>query len=196
MQEESMWFDEEALKKAGTDLDGGAGNLKLRAGSDAANAVRLPLRIDDPMMVRSADNPTQMAKSKIVGAIHGDFIMITDPTVKVNDRLSVIIDGNLLCAYFHDGILYNFHSRFRRDLIHGTICIEYPKEIEARQVRKHRRIKVNIETKFAAFGYPNWLSADMADISKGGCRLILKSKIIMKKGMRLKKRLAEIEFRK
>jgi c-di-GMP-binding flagellar brake protein YcgR len=51
-------------------------------------------------------------------------------------------------------------------------------------VRKHRRIKVNIEVKYAIIGAPNWSTADMLDISLGGCRVVMKSKVSMIKGMK------------
>jgi c-di-GMP-binding flagellar brake protein YcgR len=177
-----MWFDEEALKRVGAELDGEASDRKPRTEKDAAKAVRLPLRIDDTIIVRSIEHPAHMARSRILGAMHGEFILITEPTVKVNDRLWAIFDGGYLCAYFKDGILYNFQSRYRRDLINGTVCIEYPKEIEFRRIRRHRRIKVNIETRCTLLNSGEQFPADMADISFAGCRLVFSEGVRMAVG--------------
>ncbi len=147
--------------------------------------TRIPLRIDDEIIVRSLAISAHRAKSRIVGADHGKLILIKEPVVVVNDRFLAIFDHDFECAYFNEGYRYNFVSRYRSHVVDDIVCIEYPKEAEVHQIRKHRRIKVNIEAKFTVSGYPSWLSADMADISKGGCRLILKSKVNMKMGLRV-----------
>ncbi len=147
--------------------------------------TRIPLRIDDEIIVRSLAVSAHRAKSRILGADHGNLILIKEPVVVINDRLLPIFDHDFECAYFNEENRYNFTSRCRCHVSDDIVCIEYPKEAEVHRIRKYRRIKVNIETKLAVFGSPNWLSADMADVSQGGCRLILQSKTIMKKGMRV-----------
>ena len=180
-----MRFDEDPFKIAGTELDGETVKRGLLTAKEVTKAIRVPLRIDDAIMVRSIGNPAQMAKCRIIGAMHGEFILITEPTIKVNHRLSAILEGDFLCAYFSDGILYNFHSSYRRDLISGTICIEYPKEIEVRRIRRHRRIKVNIETKCSLLNSDEQFSADMVDISSSGCRLVLDERVEIATGLNI-----------
>jgi c-di-GMP-binding flagellar brake protein YcgR len=168
---------------AGNQLDGG---VKNRGPAVSAREVtRIPFRIDDEIMVSSLAIAAHRTKSRIVGAVHGDFILIQEPIVVINERLSAIFDHVFECSYFTEGYRYNFLSRYRSHVLSDIICIEYPKEVDVHQIRKHRRIKVNIETKYAVFGTPNWFSAHMVDISHSGCRLVLKSKVAIKKGMRV-----------
>ena len=138
-----------------------------------SQGVRIPLKIDDSIIVRSLHRLTRMAKSRIIGAMHGEYILITEPSVPISERYWAVLDESFLCSYFNEGLLYNFTSRYRRELMENLVCIEYPKEVEVRKIRKHRRIRVNIETKLVAEGNALPLLADMTDISPGGCRLVV-----------------------
>jgi c-di-GMP-binding flagellar brake protein YcgR len=160
-------------------------NQNPDADADKPKSIRIPFKIDDGIIVRSLTNSSYIAKSRIVGAMHGDCILVTEPTVQINERISAVLDEAFLCAYFNDGILYSFHSRYRKHLINDIVCIEYPKEAEARQVRKHRRIKVNIETEYSISGTLGAFVADMVDISRGGCRLMTGQRVPISKGTSL-----------
>jgi c-di-GMP-binding flagellar brake protein YcgR len=155
--------------------------------SDAGKAMvtRIPLKTEGEILVRSLTMTAHRAKSRIVGFIHDDFILIKEPVININDRFLAVFDDVFECCYFNEGYQYTFISRYRCHALREIVCIEYPRDVNIYQVRKHRRIKVNIGTKFAILGVPHWLSGDMADISKGGCRLIVKSKVRVTKGMRI-----------
>jgi c-di-GMP-binding flagellar brake protein YcgR len=177
-----MRLDDGPDKIADNRLDGGVGTRNHAV--DAGEVTKIPFKIDDEIMVRSLAIAAHRTKSRIVGAIHGDFILIQEPMVVINHRFLAIFDDVFECSYFADGYRYNFLSRYRSHVLSDIVCIEYPEEVDVNQIRKHRRIKVNIETKYAALGTPKWFSADMVDISKGGCRLVMKPKEAMAKGMR------------
>ena len=168
---------------AGNQFEGGPENRASDV--DGGKLTKIPLKIEDEIVVRSLAIAAHSAKSRIIGAAHGDFILIKEPVVVVNDRLSAIFDDVFECSYFNEGYRYTFLSRYRSHVLKDIVCIEYPKEVDIHQTRKHRRIKVNIETRFAILGVFNWLSGDMADISKNGCRLILRSKVTITKGMKV-----------
>ena len=168
---------------AGNQLDGGV--TKRDPAVSAREVTRIPFKIDDEIMVSSLTIAAHRTRSRIVGAVHGDFILIQEPIVVINERLLAVFDHVFRCYYFSEGYRYNFLSRYRSHVLRNIICIEYPKEVDVHQIRKHRRINVNIETKYAVFGAPNWFSADMVDISHGGCRLVLKSKVAITEGMRV-----------
>jgi c-di-GMP-binding flagellar brake protein YcgR len=168
---------------AGNQLDGGVKNRDPAV--SAREVTRIPFKIDDEIMISSLSIAAHRTKSKIVGAVHGDFILIQEPVVVINKRLLAIFDHVFECSYFIEGYRYKFLSRYRSHVFSDIICIEYPKEVNVHQIRKHRRIKVNIETKYAIFGTPNWFSADMVDISHEGCCLVLKSKVAITKIMRV-----------
>ena len=42
--------------------------------------IRIPFRIDDAIMVRSLTNAAHMAQTRIIGAMHGKYILIIEPT--------------------------------------------------------------------------------------------------------------------
>ena len=178
-----MRFDDGLENMSGKQLDGGV--EKMASDVNSHEVTRIPLRIDDEIMVRSLDTVAHRAKSRIIGAVHGDFILIQEPVVVINERFLATFDHAFECSYFTAGYRYNFLSRYRSHALGDIVCIEYPKKVDVRQIRKHRRINVNIGTKFAVLGAPKWFSGDMADISEGGCRLILKSKVTVTKGMRV-----------
>jgi len=137
-------------------------------------AIIVPFRIDDGLVVQSADNKTLIAKSRIIGALRGEFIMITEPTVQISDRISTVIHENIKCFYLNKSGLYSFRSTYRRELINNVICIEYPKKVDVRERRRDRRIKVNVEASFFLSDYEDLFYGVMTDISTGGCRLTLK----------------------
>ncbi|MHC1728101.1 MAG: PilZ domain-containing protein [Syntrophobacteraceae bacterium] len=145
---------------------------------------RIPLQIEDEIIVRSLANAAHKTRSKIIGAVHGKFILIEEPVVMINDRLSASMEEEgFLCSYFTEGTLYNFKSKYRGHLSDDIASIDYPREIEVRQVRKYRRIRVNIETEFQLEGTSDSFLGDMHDISQGGCRLSVHSLLPATKGM-------------
>lgn len=143
---------------------------------------RIPLKIDDELIVRSLTNTAHRTKAKIIGALHGEFILITEPVVAINERISARLEDRFICSYFVDGYLYSFYSQYRRHLIDDVVCIEYPSEIEVKQVRKHRRIKVNIETELTISGLSDTYTGDMLDISRGGSCVVLHTLVPLTKG--------------
>jgi c-di-GMP-binding flagellar brake protein YcgR len=150
----------------------------------AFEVTRIPFKIEDEIMIRSQTMPAHRAKTTIVGAVHGDFILIREPLVVVNNRLLAIFDGGIEASYFTEGYRYNFFTRYRGHTLNDIVCISYPQKALVKQIRKHRRIRVNIEMKYAMIGTANWLSGDILDISQGGCRVVTKSKGAVTKGMK------------
>jgi hypothetical protein len=164
-----MRFDELPEKMVHNQVEGEAG--KLDPGDDTDVPIRVPLKIDEGIVVRSLTNTSHIAKARIIGAKAGEYILITEPTVRINERVAAVLDEGFLCSYFCDGNLYVFHSRCRRYLTDDVMCIEYPREVEVRQIRKDRRIRVNIETKLVVSDTADSFLVDLTDISRGGCRV-------------------------
>ncbi len=163
--------------QCGTSLSG--------ADPEESGSVRIPFRIDDGIAVRPAAGSVRVAACRVVGAVHGQFILITEPAVKISEKVSIVLDETFLCSYFCNGYLYTFHSRYRNCVMNDIVCIEYPREVEVRQIRKDRRVKVNIETKVSARDSGDSFLADMTDISRGGCRLVFNQQIGLAKGVKL-----------
>ena len=178
-----MRFDELPEMLADNRAEGEYGRRDL--GDDTDAPIRIPLKIDEGIVVHSITNTSHIAKARIIGAKAGDYVLITEPTVRINERVAAVLDKDFLCSYFCDGNLYIFHSRCRRYLTDDVMCIEYPREVEVRQIRKHRRIRVNIETQCTLDGTVDVFLAEMADISQGGCRLVLNERVRFVKGINL-----------
>jgi len=179
-----MRFDELPEMLADNRAEGEYGRRDL--GDDTDAPIRIPLKIDEGIVVHSITNTSHIAKARIIGAKAGDYVLITEPTVRINERVAAVLDKDFLCSYFCDGNLYIFHSRCRRYLTDDVMCIEYPREVEVRQIRKDRRIRVNIETKLVVSDTGESFLADLTDISRGGCRVnINQRRLPMMKGTNL-----------
>ena len=162
-----MRFRELLETTAGNQVEGEAG--KQDPGGDSYVPIRIPLKIGEGIVLRSLTNLAHVAKARIIGAKVGEYILITEPTVRINERLAAVLDEGFSCSYFCDGNLYIFNSRCRRYLADEIMCIEYPREVEVRQIRKDRRIRVNIETKLVVSDTIAPFLGDLTDISRGGC---------------------------
>ncbi|MCE5334681.1 MAG: PilZ domain-containing protein [Desulfobacteraceae bacterium] len=147
-----------------------------------ATVDRLPLEIGDEMVIRSQTTPALRTKTTVLGALHGEYIIIKEPVVPINKRISSCIEGAFTCYYFKNEYLYTFLGECRKTLIDDIICIYYPKLIEVKQVRKHRRIRVNIEVEFFLEDASESILGDMLDISQGGCRVVLNTLAPLRKG--------------
>ncbi|MGA2025510.1 MAG: PilZ domain-containing protein [Syntrophobacteraceae bacterium] len=180
-----MQFDGAAKKLEGNHLEREAKGRDPLVNANVPKPIRIPFRIDDAIMVCSLANTSQMARTRIIGAVHGKYILITEPTAKINDRIWAVLDREFLCSYFNNGFLHIFHSKYRRHLTEDVVCIDYPIKVQVRQIRKYRRIKVNIGTECTVCGTVDVLSAEMVDISQDGCRLILNQSDRITKGTNL-----------
>jgi c-di-GMP-binding flagellar brake protein YcgR len=142
----------------------------------------LPLEIDSDLIIRSLVNIAHKISTRVIGAVHGEYILIKEPVLPINERLSAVFEGEFTCSYFNSGYLYTFQSKHRHTLVDDLISIEYPYVAEIRQIRKHRRIKVNIETELTSPEMMSPLNGDMVDISAGGCCLLFPSSVRLTKG--------------
>jgi c-di-GMP-binding flagellar brake protein YcgR len=142
----------------------------------------LPLEIDGDLVIRSLENIAHRISTKIIGAVHGDYILIKEPVMPINERLSAVFEGDFMCMYFNSGYLYSFQSKHRHTLIGDLISIDYPYITEIKQIRKYRRIKVNIEIELTSPELVSPISGDMVDISEGGCCLLLPTSARLTKG--------------
>ncbi len=158
---------------------------------------KLPLIIESELFVRSVEQKTLQAKSRILGARHGDFILIEQPICEMNERLRVPMEGDILCSFFYEGEIFRFMSRIRKEIAPGLSIIDYPTRIQKEAVRRHHRIQVHIEVRFRLENTTIDTSTirkradlDMEgtifDISKGGCFLVVPSMLHVTKNMACK----------
>lgn len=134
-------------------------------------------------MVRSVEDRRLQAKTRILGARRGDFILIEQPVCRINERMTTAVEGNIICSFFYDGDVFRFASRTRKDLGDGLVLIEYPERFQVENIRKCARIQVNIEAvviigKFVPEGSAptrghTTIKGTVVDISEGGCLLVI-----------------------
>jgi hypothetical protein len=163
----------------------GSSNVGQSGGRVKHNAEflqKIPFQFGASLMLQSLTNLAHKAKAKVLGIIPDDFIIIEKPVFAVNERLSAAISGDFNCTYFYEGCVYKFRSRFREVPIDNIVCIDFPVEFDAQQLRKYPRIKVNLEAEIAIGKTGQLLTGEIADISEGGCRLEFPSLIPVVKG--------------
>jgi c-di-GMP-binding flagellar brake protein YcgR len=134
---------------------------------------KLPLYIERQLTIRSMSEKNLKANVRVLGARHGEIIIIDDPFCHLNERLSVPIEGDIMCQLFHEGDMYRFQSRVLRGLGEGITIIAYPERVVAEAIRRHHRIQVNIETRFRLEDTKEAYRVTMLDISEGGCFIVV-----------------------
>ena len=143
---------------------------------------KLPLEIGSAIYIQSMENKSVKARSTVIGARHGDFIIIEDPVVHFSDRLFSKLSGHIFCNYLYEGDLYEFTSTIRYYGKENFAVIEYPPEFRVSQLRKHHRIHVNIETILRIPKERDSYKGILTDISSGGCQLSVSTILFLAKG--------------
>ncbi len=149
---------------------------------DATSSKKLPLQINSQIMLYDVSNTAHRARTRIIGAVEHDCIMIERPEFSISDRLSAVVDSDYTCSYLHEGYLYRFRTKQKKELSKKIVCIEYPDKFETIQLRKHRRIKVSVEAKFEIASMDQPVRGSVKDISEGGCMLVLPAIVHIPKG--------------
>jgi len=144
---------------------------------------KVPFQLGAEILLRSSSNPSHKTKSRIVGVLEREFIMIEDPVFSISDNITAIVEGDFLVAYLYDGYLFTFKSRFNKKLIRNIICIDYPDNFEVEQLRNEQRVRVNLEAALCISDLR--LSGHVKDISETGCSFELPKIISLFKGLGL-----------
>lgn len=130
---------------------------------------KIPFEFGAVLTLQSMTNLAHKAKPKVLGIIPNHLIIIEDPVFAVNDRLSAAVTGDFLCIYFYEGWVYKFRSRFREIPVKNVACIDFPVKFDVQQLRKHHRIKVNLEAEILLEKAGQLFKGDIIDVSEGGC---------------------------
>lgn len=146
---------------------------------------KLPLEIGQELILKPLNqNVPHRTKTQVIGAKHGEFIIIEKPIIKVTDRL-VFASEAFICWTLQEGNIYRFESIIKKYLEEDLCLLEYPSSFQVESLRKNIRIKVNLETQFKV-GFKNAIfKGTILDISEGGCRLEADSIIIVGKNERI-----------
>ena len=142
---------------------------------------KIPFQLGSDILLRSTLNPSHKAKSKVIGVLEKELIMIEDPVFAISDYISAVVEDDFLVAYLHDGYLFTFKSRFHKKLIRNIICIEYPENFQVEQLRKETRVKVNLEATLAISDMN--ISGHVKDLSDDGCSFEIPKILSLFKGI-------------
>ena len=142
---------------------------------------KIPFQLGAELLLRSSSNRSHKTKSKIIGVLEKEFIMIENPIFSISDNITAIVEDNLMVAYLYDGYLFTFTSKFNRELINNIICIDYPLTFEVEKLRDSPRIKVSLE---AAVNISDIkMPGIVKDVSGSGCSLQIPKIISLFKGL-------------
>lgn len=145
---------------------------------------KIPFQLGAQLMLRSYSDRSRRTKSKIIGVLEKEFILIEKPVFAISDHIIAIVeDKELMVAYVYDGHIFTFKSQLNRELIKNIICIDYPETFEVEQLREAPRVKVNLEAEFTISDLK--LSGTVRDISETGCLLEIPKIISLFKGIEL-----------
>lgn len=144
---------------------------------------KIPFALGAHLRIRSIEDPTVKAQTTVVGVLPNIAVLVEDPVFTKEDRIAGRVGGDIVCAYFQDGCLFKFKSRFGLVLVDDFVCIDYPKSFEAQQLRAHPRIRVNLEVVSVIGKEGKLINGDIKDISEGGCLLHLPGVIPLTTGI-------------
>lgn len=134
---------------------------------------KLPLVLGQEMAIRSLDREYFQLNAKVVGARTGEFILLDNLILEMNDRLFVRLQGSIKCSYILQGKAYVFQSEVLDSISYDLSLIRYPGFFETNSLRKHTRVKINLETVLSLEGVDNPAAGSIIDLSNGGCRLLV-----------------------
>jgi hypothetical protein len=143
---------------------------------------KIPFQLGSEIILRSPANPSHKAKTKVIGVLEKEFIMIEDPVFAISEHISAVVEDGFLVAYLHDGYLFTFKSRFHKKLIRNIICIDYPENFQVEQLRKETRVRVNLEATLVLSEMN--ISGYVKDLSEDGCSFELPKILSVFKGIK------------
>ena len=135
----------------------------------------MPIPVDTELHLRSRDKEVPTVTVKILGARHGEFIIIDKPVHRISDRFSVEVEGDVMCWFSHEGVMYGFQSRIIEKLERHITLVDYPMLVQTRKIRKHHRIELAVPASLSVEGVKKAVKVSLEDISEGGCNLAVPS---------------------
>ena len=135
----------------------------------------IPFEIGADIFISSLKQRQVSARSRIVGARIGEFILVDTPVSKLNDRFHSEMGQDVYCGYIRDGESYHFATRIIKDLGEGITMMDYPVQFNHAILRKHPRIKGKLRTRFIVKTRSQSEDREgyIVDISEGGCRVFI-----------------------
>jgi c-di-GMP-binding flagellar brake protein YcgR len=161
-----------------------AENKNENTASGVVLCESVPFILGTPLKIRSMADPTLKTVALLVGVIPKLAILVENPIFSSEtEKITGRVGGDILCVYMHEGAVYRFKTRFGQNLIHNVVCIDYPPKIEMQNLRRHRRVRVELEAVGAIGEDGRLINGIITDISEGGCCLDLPGLILVERGM-------------
>ena len=144
---------------------------------------KIPFQLGAEISIRSTTDPRHKTKSRIIGVLEKEFIMIEDPVFAISDNITAIVEGDFLVTYVYNEYSFKFESRFYRKLIRNIICIDYPDNFQVEQLTTEAKVKVNLEAALMVSDLE--LSGHVKEVSETSCLFELPKIISLFKGLGL-----------
>jgi hypothetical protein len=142
---------------------------------------KIPFQLGAEIVLRSPSSRSHRAKTKIVGVLEKEFILIETPVFSISDNITAIVEDDLVVTYLYEGYLFTFDSRINRELIKNIVCIDYPVTFQVEKLRDAPRIKVSLEAAVSVSDIK--LPGIVKDLSDTGCLLEIPKIISLFKGL-------------
>jgi len=146
------------------------------AGDQVDTGKRISIELGTQLEIEIEGVPTRI-KSSLVGIEPDEYLIIKAPEAALPDSIkNKLFRGNqIVVRYLCKGTLFGFRSQ----LVQVTstpirlLFVEYPKTIEAYDLRSHERVDCFLPAKIEIKDEEK--NGAILDISEGGCRCVIKS---------------------
>ncbi len=130
------------------------------------------MKVGTTLNIRIAGSQRRLT-SEVIGVVEGKYLIIRMPPLQsMGDVTRVLYNRKtIIIRYLHKGAVYGFKSRISHfiNAPGKLIFIDYPKKIENRNLRAHKRIDCYLPANVKVAD--NTIGVTIADISRGGCKV-------------------------
>ena len=145
-------------------------------------------RVGTPLQLSAqVKNNTVKQDSVLLGFRLGRFLLVELPTV--DGRAMVIASGSeVRVRYLIDGRLLGFACEVLKVQFNPEklVFLKYPRKVDQLALRRHERVRVNIQCLVRIGSDPSQVGAEAHDLSVSGCGILFPPNVEgLKKGVRL-----------
>ena len=166
-------------KEMRTSFDGQLFNLFetfMEFANDMKNGKgkRIDVELGSELLVELIDEGIKF-KSILVGMKLDEYLILRSPDSQ-HVRSQIYEGAGVVARCVHSGTVYGFRSKILCSLVHPAarlLLLEYPRKVETLDIRKNPRVDCLLPAEIDNEGIT--FTCAVADISIGGCKLIMKS---------------------
>jgi len=141
--------------------------------NDKINGNRINIELGSELLVELVDGGIRF-KSTLVGMKSGEYLIVRSPEAQ-QVRNQIYEGSKIIARCVHSGNIYGFRSKILCNVVHPAVrllVLEYPRRVESVNIRKNPRVDCHLPAEIADHEQP--VACVIADISLGGCKLLVK----------------------